>query len=56
MFGINNNDKKMVERPEEEPKFSFKNKVDRTIFIFASVGILVTLSLAILLIVLYYNK
>ena len=45
MLGLPNNNKKMVERPENEPKFSFKNKTDRTIFFVVLFGLLVTLAL-----------
>ena len=53
MFGFNNN-KEMVERPENEKKFSLKNKTDRIIF-FITLGFLLFL-FAILgaLIAVYY--
>ena len=43
MLGFKN-DKKMVERPENEPKFSLKNKVDRTIF-FILLGLLIVVGI-----------
>ena len=45
MLGLPNNNKKMVERPKEEPKFSLKNKTDRTIFFLVLGGLLVSLAL-----------
>ena len=53
MFGFNN-DKEMVERPENEKKFSLKNKTVRIIF-FITLGFLLVL-FAILgaLIAVYY--
>ncbi len=53
MLGFRNN-KEMVERPEKEPKFSLKNKVDRTIVIFIAVGLFVAILLLVVFILLYY--
>ena len=52
MFGLREN-KKMVERPENEPKFSMKNKTDRTIFIIVLSGLLIATALLIGFILLY---
>ena len=53
MFGLHDN-KKMVERPEKEPKFSLKNKTDRTIFIMIIVGLTIAILLLVGFILLYY--
>ncbi len=46
--------KDMVERPENEPKFNSKNKTDRTILILIIVGLAVTLTILGVLIWVYY--
>ena len=53
MFGLRDN-KKMVERPEKEPKFSLKNKTDRTIFVMIIVGLTIAILLLVGFILLYY--
>ncbi len=52
MPGFRDN-KQMVERPENEPKFSLKNKVDRTIFIILMSVLLVITLILVGLILLY---
>lgn len=47
-------DPKMVERPENEPKFSLKNKVDRTIFFILLGVLLVVTAILVVLILLYF--
>ena len=54
MFGLNNK-KDMVERPDDEPKFSLKNKTDRMIFLFVILGLLIVGVILALVIILYYN-
>lgn len=46
--------KDMVERPENEPKFNSKNKTDRTILILIIVGLALTLTILGVLIWVYY--
>lgn len=46
--------KDMVERPENEPKFNSKNKTDRTILLLIIIGLLVALILLGVLIWVYY--
>ena len=55
MFNYGSN-KKMQKRPENEPKFSLKNKTDRMILLFILLGILVFGGLLALFIVLYYLR
>ena len=52
MFGLHDN-KKMVERPEKEPKFNIKNKTDRTILIMVIAGIAIASLLLVGFILLY---
>lgn len=53
MLGLNNDDKKLVERPEEEPKFSMKNRVDKNIVRFVIIAVAVGLILLGLVLLLY---
>lgn len=46
--------KEMVERPENERKFSLKNKTDRTIFLITLGFLLVLIAILAVLIVIYY--
>lgn len=55
MFGFKD-DKEMVPRPENEKKFSFKNKPDRIIFFVSAGFVLVLLVILGLLIALYYSS
>ena len=54
MFGLND-DKKMVERPEDEPKFNPKNRVDKNIVRFVIIAISVTLILLGIVLLIYYK-
>ena len=54
MLGLND-DKKMVERPEEEPKFNPKNRVDKNIVRFVIIAISVALILLGVILLIYYK-
>ena len=53
MLGMHEN-KKMVERPKEEPKFSMKNKTDRAIFITVVSALAIAITMLVGFILVYY--